>query len=65
MEQEINVKALRERLNATQRQIADAVDVDQSTVSDWETGRSRPRGPAKKLLLSLKAEDFVQPEAAE
>jgi len=37
--------------------------VDQSTVSNWETGKG-PRGPARKLLLSLKPADFAQADAA-
>lgn len=42
-----------------------AMGVDQSTVSNWENGQ-RPRGPARKLLLSLKPEDFAnQSEAAQ
>lgn len=52
MENEINVKSLRAKLQMTQAELGDAIGVDQSTVSLWEAG-SKPRGPAKKLLLML------------
>jgi DNA-binding transcriptional regulator YiaG len=49
----IDVKALRERLKLTQAKLAEAVGVDQSTVSNWEKHVTVPRGPARKLLHSL------------
>jgi len=52
MEQAIDVRAIRAELGFTQAQLGDAVGVDQSTVSNWENGML-PRGPARKLLLSL------------
>jgi DNA-binding transcriptional regulator YiaG len=66
MENELDIKTIRENLGGvTQAQLADALGVDQSTVSNWENGQ-RPRGPARKLLLSLKREDFAaQSEAAQ
>lgn len=66
MENELDIKALRKELgDISQAQLADAMGVDQSTVSNWENGQ-RPRGPARKLLLSLKPEDFAnQSEAAQ
>lgn len=54
METQIDVRSLRNSLGLTQAQLADAVGVDQSTVSNWENGIT-PRGPAKKLLQSLSA----------
>lgn len=41
-------RARQARLDAglTQEEIAEAIGVDQSTVSSWELGRRRPRGPA-------------------
>lgn len=38
------IKALRERMRLTQVKFAEAVDVDQSTVSLWETGTRSPEG---------------------
>lgn len=64
MENELDIKTIRENLGGvTQAQLADAMGVDQSTVSNWENGQ-RPRGPARKLLLSLKPEDFSQSDTA-
>jgi DNA-binding transcriptional regulator YiaG len=67
MEQQIDVRAIRQTLKLTQAQLAERMGVDQSTVSNWENG-SDPRGPAKKLLCQLAAEkDFLprEREAAE
>ena len=53
MQQDIDVKSLRAALSLTQAQLGEAIGVDQSTVSNWEKGETRPRGPARKLLESL------------
>lgn len=50
---DLDVKAIRAELGWTQAQLADHLGVDQSTVSMWETGRLKPRGPARKLLEGL------------
>jgi len=50
------VRALREHLRMSQQQFADEVNSRQQTVSEWETGRYRPRGPSARLL-SLIAEE--------
>jgi DNA-binding transcriptional regulator YiaG len=55
MENETNVRKLREDLGMTQAQLAAEVGVDQSTVSLWETTDTKPRGPALKLLAMIKA----------
>lgn len=44
------VRALRERLRLTQRQMADELGTRQQTVSEWETGLYRPRGASATLL---------------
>jgi DNA-binding transcriptional regulator YiaG len=49
------VRALREHLHLTQGSLADELGTRQQTVSEWETGRYRPRGASAKLL-SLIAE---------
>jgi len=49
------VRALREHLGLTQRELADELNIRQQTVSEWETGQYRPRG-ASERLLSLVAE---------
>jgi DNA-binding transcriptional regulator YiaG len=49
------VAALRQRLGLSQTAFADELGVRQQTVSEWETGRYRPRG-ASARILSLLAE---------
>jgi len=34
----------------TQGELADELNVRQQTVSEWETGRYRPRGASERLL---------------
>ena len=49
------VKSLREHLGLTQAEMSEELGVRQQTVSEWECGVYRPRGPSAKLL-SLVAE---------
>jgi DNA-binding transcriptional regulator YiaG len=44
------VRALRERLGLTQRELADELGVRQQTVSEWETGAYQPRGASARML---------------
>jgi transcriptional regulator with XRE-family HTH domain len=44
------IRALRERLGLTQRELADDLGVRQQTVSEWETGIYRPRGASARML---------------
>ena len=50
------VRRLRDHLELTQREFAAELNARQQTVSEWETGRYRPRGPSARLL-TLIAED--------
>ncbi|ATU91423.1 hypothetical protein B5P45_17485 [Phyllobacterium zundukense] len=52
MNQHIDIKALRERLNWKQDRLARFLGVDRSSVSHMENGRP-PRGPVRKLLETL------------
>lgn len=52
MQDTVDVKSIREKLGLTQAQLGEAVGVDQSTVSNWENGKS-PSGPARRILESL------------
>ncbi len=48
--EDIDLKALREKLNITQRQFAELFAVSLSTIRNWEQGRRRPEGPARVLI---------------
>jgi len=51
--QPLTPMCLRKRVNLTQRQVAKALDVRESTVSEWERGLSKPHlipSKTKKLL---------------
>jgi len=58
------IRALRERLGLSQRQLADELGVRQQTVSEWETGVYRPRGASLRVLRMV-AERAPIPYAAE
>lgn len=44
------IKALREHLQLTQRQMADELQVRQQTISEWETGVHIPHRSTQKVL---------------
>lgn len=48
-----DVLALREAMAMTQAEFARELGVRQQTVSEWETGRYRPRGASVRLLSIL------------
>jgi DNA-binding transcriptional regulator YiaG len=45
-----SIRALRDHLGMTQQELADELGARQQTVSEWETGRYRPRGVSARLL---------------
>ena len=49
------IKALREHLGLTQREMADRLGTRQQTISEWELGLYTPRG-ASSTVLSMVAE---------
>ena len=49
------IRALRQHLGLTQRQLADRLGTRQQTISEWEIGLYTPRG-ASATLLSMVAE---------
>jgi DNA-binding transcriptional regulator YiaG len=49
------VRALREHMGLTQREMADQLGTRQQTISEWETGMYQPRG-ASSTLLTMVAE---------
>lgn len=50
------VRELRRHLAMTQREFATELNARQQTVSEWETGRYRPRGPSARLLTLIAEE---------
>lgn len=47
------IRALREHLQLTQRQMADELQVRQQTISDWETGEHIPHRSTQKILTMV------------
>jgi len=54
------VQALRRHLGLTQQEFSDQLGTRQQTISEWETGRYRPRGTSARLL-SMVAEQAAFP----
>ena len=50
------VRRLRRHLALTQSAFAAELNARQQTVSEWETGRYRPRGPSARLLTLIAEE---------
>jgi len=44
------IRALREHMNLTQREMADELEVRQQTISEWETGLHIPHRSTQKTL---------------
>ena len=44
------VRALRQHLRLSQRELAEEMGTRQQTISEWETGQDRPRGASARLL---------------
>lgn len=55
-----SIRRLREHVGLTQAQLADELNTRQQTISEWERGAYRPRGPAARLLTRV-AEDVAFP----
>jgi len=55
---------VREARGWSQREMAARFRVRRATVSDWETGRYEPQGPAQALLLTLRDRPDVEPPTA-
>ena len=58
------IRRLREYVGLTQAELADELNTRQQTISEWERGVYRPRGPAARLLTRV-AEDNAFPYAAD
>jgi putative transcriptional regulator len=48
-----SIKVLRARAGLTQEKFAALIQVDLSTLRNWEQGRREPTGPAKALIRAI------------
>ena len=55
------IKKIREDLNLTQKNFAFVLGVSLKTVEAWESGKTHPTGPARRLMTLL-AEHREQPD---
>ncbi len=55
----IDVRLIRAKFGATQKQFAALVGINLETLRNWEKGRRRPHGPARALLRAMDADPFV------
>lgn len=58
----MSFKTARERSGLTQRDLAAALGIDQSTVSLWEVGKTRPRAkllPKLAVLLDCTVDELL------
>ena len=53
LESQLNPARLRKRVGLTQRQVAQALNVRESTVSEWERGLSAPRLRLVRQILNV------------
>ncbi|NLW89190.1 MAG: helix-turn-helix transcriptional regulator [Clostridiaceae bacterium] len=54
----------RRKANLTQKEVAEALGLDQTTVSRWERGRKLPRAerlPAIAILYRCSVDDLLRP----
>jgi DNA-binding transcriptional regulator YiaG len=47
------IRALREHMDLTQRELADMLEVRQQTISEWETGLHTPHRSTQKTLTMV------------
>jgi putative transcriptional regulator len=47
------IRALREHMNLTQREMADELEVRQQTISEWETDAHKPHRSMQKTLSMI------------
>jgi DNA-binding transcriptional regulator YiaG len=55
----IDVRNIRAKFDATQKQFAQLIGISVETLRNWEEGRRRPHGPARALLRAIDADPFV------
>jgi len=55
----VEVRMIREKFCATQREFAELIGIRRETLRNWEKGRRRPHGPARALLRAIDADPFA------
>jgi putative transcriptional regulator len=50
----IDVRAIRGRTGLSQAKFAELIDIELSTLRNWEQGRRQPTGPARALLRAIR-----------
>jgi putative transcriptional regulator len=55
----IDVRNIRAKFEATQREFAALIGISVETLRNWEEGRRRPLGPARALLRAIESDPFV------
>jgi DNA-binding transcriptional regulator YiaG len=64
------IRALREHMGLTQREMADELEVRQQTISEWETDLHKPHRSTQKTLSMIAEragfnyEDSLKPQAS-
>lgn len=57
----LDVKAIRTKLQKSQREFAQMIGVSVDTLQNWEQGRRKPEGPARALLqVAMKNPEAVK-----
>jgi DNA-binding transcriptional regulator YiaG len=59
------VRALRQHLGLSQRELAEELGTRQQTISEWETGQYQPRGASVRLLTLVAERAGFQYEASQ
>ncbi|NJD33153.1 MAG: helix-turn-helix domain-containing protein [Gammaproteobacteria bacterium] len=50
----VDVRAIRQRTGLSQAKFAELLDIELSTLRNWEQGRRQPTGPARALLRAIR-----------
>jgi putative transcriptional regulator len=57
----LDVKAIRTKLQQSQREFAQMIGISVATLQNWEQGRRQPEGPARALLqVAMQNPDAVK-----
>lgn len=64
----LNIRSLREREGLTQKYLAEQLNVEQSLISIWESGKNQPRAdklPVLAKVLNCKIDDLFESDASQ